>query len=147
MIVLTRIDNRLIHGQVATGWLRSCGANIVIVANDRVAANPMEQQLLSMAVASLMPVRFLTVDEAAKKVARADPRRKIALIVENPVDALGLVEGGLSLKSINVGNMHMAEGKTCLCKTVYADEREIDASLGPERGHGGHRSQRVLTQR
>lgn len=143
MIVLTRVDNRLIHGQVATGWLRSCDANICIVANDRVAESAMEQNLLSMAVAQMMPVRFLPVAVAAEKIARADPRRRIALIVEDPIDLEGLMEAGLDLAEVNIGNMHMAEGKVRLCKTVWADADEL-AALRRVRGRGVRLEYRLL---
>lgn len=130
-IVLTRVDNRLIHGQVVTNWLRSCKANICIVANDRVAKDPVEQRLLSMAVADMMPIRFFDVETAAGKIAGADPRRNIAIVVENPIDALKLIEFGAPIESINIGNMHMADGKEKLCMTVYAgpEERAAIASL------------------
>ena len=43
-IVLTRIDNRLIHGQVATQWCGSVGANLLLVANDAVANDKMRKR-------------------------------------------------------------------------------------------------------
>ena len=48
-IVLTRIDNRLVHGQVATQWCGSIGANLILVANDEVAGNTLRQGLMDMA--------------------------------------------------------------------------------------------------
>lgn len=48
-IVLTRIDNRLIHGQVATQWCGSVGANLLLVANDEVAKDKLRQGLMNMA--------------------------------------------------------------------------------------------------
>ena len=123
-IVLSRVDNRLIHGQVATNWLKNYAANFCIVVNDRVAQDPMEQNLLSMAIANAMPVRFFTVAKTLELLPGADSRRKIALIFENPVDALKLVEGGIALKELNIGNIHMAEGKEKLFKTVYVNETE-----------------------
>ena len=45
-IVLTRIDNRLVHGQVATQWCGSIGANLILVANDEVAGNKLRQGLM-----------------------------------------------------------------------------------------------------
>ncbi|XCQ52013.1 PTS sugar transporter subunit IIB [Enterococcus faecalis ATCC 29212] len=48
-ILLTRIDNRLIHGQVATQWNGSLGANLILVANDAISEDTMRQQLLNMA--------------------------------------------------------------------------------------------------
>ncbi len=51
-IVLTRIDNRLVHGQVATQWCGSIGANLILVANDEVAGNKLRQGLMDMAAPS-----------------------------------------------------------------------------------------------
>ncbi|NCB33423.1 MAG: PTS N-acetylgalactosamine transporter subunit IIB, partial [Erysipelotrichia bacterium] len=48
-IVLTRIDNRLLHGQVATQWCGSIGANLILIANDDVAGNTFRQGLMDMA--------------------------------------------------------------------------------------------------
>ena len=48
-IVLTRIDNRLVHGQVATQWCGAIGANLILVANDEVAGNSLRQGLMNMA--------------------------------------------------------------------------------------------------
>ena len=48
-IVLTRIDNRLVHGQVATQWCGTIGANLILVANDEVAGNKLRQGLMDMA--------------------------------------------------------------------------------------------------
>ena len=52
-IVLTRIDNRLIHGQVATQWCGSIGANLILVANDVVAGDKLRQGLMDMAAPNL----------------------------------------------------------------------------------------------
>ncbi|MEG0752549.1 MAG: PTS sugar transporter subunit IIB [Angelakisella sp.] len=126
-INLTRVDNRLIHGQVATNWLRNYDVNICIVVNDRVSNDAMEQKLLSMAIANLMPVRFFSVEKTIELLKTADPRRKIALIVENPIDVWKLVDGGVELKQCNIGNMHMADGKEKLFKTVYVSKEEKEA--------------------
>lgn len=58
-ILLTRIDNRLIHGQVATQWNGSLGANLILVANDAISEDTMRQQLLNMvALQKYKPVFF-----------------------------------------------------------------------------------------
>ena len=48
-ILLTRIDNRLIHGQVATQWCGAIGANLILVPNDAVAGDKLRQGLMDMA--------------------------------------------------------------------------------------------------
>lgn len=62
-IVLTRIDNRLIHGQVATQWSGSIGANLILVANDDVAANTFRQGLMDMAAPSYAQTRYWTIEK------------------------------------------------------------------------------------
>nr|WP_235840372.1 PTS sugar transporter subunit IIB [Corynebacterium yudongzhengii] len=57
-ILLTRIDNRLIHGQVATQWNSTIGANLILVANDAVAEDKMHQNLMKMAAPVGVATRF-----------------------------------------------------------------------------------------
>ncbi len=57
-ILLTRIDNRLIHGQVATQWNGSLGANLILVANDAISEDTLRQQLLNMAAPAEVQTRF-----------------------------------------------------------------------------------------
>ena len=57
-IVLTRIDNRLVHGQVATQWCGAIGANLILVANDEVAGNSLRQGLMNMAAPAYSAMRL-----------------------------------------------------------------------------------------
>ena len=62
-IVLTRIDNRLIHGQVATMWSSSVGANLLLVANDEVCTNEFRQGLMDMAAPSFAQTRYFSIEK------------------------------------------------------------------------------------
>ena len=62
-IVLTRIDERLIHGQVATQWCGVIGANLILVANDDVASNTLRQGLMDMAAPSYATTRYWTIEK------------------------------------------------------------------------------------
>ncbi len=115
-ILLTRIDNRLIHGQVATQWTSSIGANLILVANDDVAANKMRQKLMDMAAQKTIDV-----------IHKAAARQHIFLIVENPEDALRLVKGGVPIKKLNIGNMHMSEGKRQVATSVAVNDEDVAA--------------------
>ena len=64
-IVLTRIDNRLVHGQVATQWCGAIGANLILVANDEVAGNSLRQGLMNMAAPSYASMRYWTIQKTA----------------------------------------------------------------------------------
>lgn len=126
-IVLTRIDNRLIHGQVATMWSSSVGANLLLVANDEVSQNEFRQGLMDMAAPSFAQTRYFSIEKTINIINRASESQHIAIICENPQDVLKLVEGGVPIKKVNIGNMHMAQGKRQVSKAVCVDDNDVAA--------------------
>ena len=101
-IVLTRIDARLIHGQVATQWCGSVGANLLLVANDDVAVNEMRQGLMNMAAPAYAQTRFFSIEKTCAIISKASPQQHIAIICDCPQDVLRLVEGGVPIKKVNI---------------------------------------------
>lgn len=126
-IVLTRIDNRLIHGQVATQWCSSVGANLLLVANDAVAIDEFRQGLMDMAAPAYAQTRYFTIQKTIDIIGKASEAQKIAIICENPQDVLKLIEGGVPIKKVNIGNMHMADGKHQVATSVAVDDSDIAA--------------------
>lgn len=124
-IVLTRIDNRLVHGQVGVVWTSSIGANLLLVANDDTAADPLQQELMSAtAETSGVGIRFWTLQKTITTISKASARQKIFLVVRDPKDVLTLVKGGVPIKQLNIGNMHFSKGKIEITKKVYMDEAD-----------------------
>ena len=78
-IRLTRIDNRLIHGQVATQWCGVVGANLLLVANDEVAGDEFRQGLMNMAAPSYAQTRFFTLEKTINIIHRASANQHIAI--------------------------------------------------------------------
>lgn len=126
-ILLTRIDNRLIHGQVATQWNSTLGANLILVANDAVANNKMRQGLMDMAAPAGVQTRYFTLQKTIDIIHKANDKQKIFIICETPEDVLTLVEGGVPIDKVNIGNMHIAEGKRQVATTVAVDDADVEA--------------------
>ena len=126
-IILTRIDNRLVHGQVATQWCGALGANLILVANAEVAGNKLRQGLMAMAAPSYAAMRYWTIEKTCATIHKANDKQKIFIVCENPTDVLRLVEGGVPLKQVNIGNMHMAEGKRQVAGSVAVDAKDVAA--------------------
>lgn len=126
-ILLCRIDNRLIHGQVATQWNSAIGANLILVANDNVAGNKMRQGLMDMAAPAGVATRYFTLQKTIDVIHKAAARQLIFIVCENPQDVLTLVKGGVPIKKVNIGNMHMAEGKRQVATSVAVDDADVDA--------------------
>jgi PTS system N-acetylgalactosamine-specific IIB component len=125
-ILLTRVDNRLVHGQVGMTWVNTLGANLIIVADDAVAADPVQQNLMDMVVPETVQNRYFTLEKTARIIDKAAPHQKIIIIIKTPQDALFLVEHGVPIKELNIGNMHFSEGKKQISSTVSVDNNDIE---------------------
>ena len=126
-IVLTRIDNRLVHGQVATQWCGTIGANLILVANDEVAGNKLRQGLMDMAAPNYAAMRYWTIEKTISTIHKASDKQLIFIVCETPQDVLKLVEGGVPIKKVNIGNMHMADGKRQVAGSVAVDDDDVAA--------------------
>lgn len=126
-IVWTRIDNRLVHGQVGNAWVGATGANLVIVADDAAAQDKVQQQLMKMTAESAgCGIKFFTLDHTIDVFSRKTPKKSILLVVHNPASARKLIEGGVPIKLVNVGNMHADGKKTVYHEShVYTDDKDL----------------------
>ncbi len=105
MIQLLRLDERMIHGQVAIKWSRHIDVNRIVVANDYAASDTIVQKSLMMAAPSTCKVAIKSVDDAIVLLndARA-AELKILLIANNPEDTLRLIESVPNIPKVNIGN-------------------------------------------
>jgi PTS system galactosamine-specific IIB component len=111
-------------------WTSSIGANLLLVVNDDTAQDELQQQLMAAtAETSGVGIRFWTVEKTIKNIFRASPRQKIFLVVRTPQDVRRLVEGGVPIDQVNIGNMHYSEGKTQVTKYTYMDQADKDDLL------------------
>lgn len=126
-ILLTRIDNRLIHGQVGVTWVNHLGANLIVVANDEVADDEVQQNLMDMVVPDVIGTRYFTLQKTIDVIHMASEAQLIFMVCRTPQDVLKLVEGGVPIKKVNIGNMHFSEGKQQVTSTVSLDESDKEA--------------------
>lgn len=127
-IALARIDDRLIHGQVATVWTKESKVKRIIVVNDDVAKDKVRSTMLK-SVAPL-GVSAHVVDVAKMIRVYNNPEYandRVMLLFTNPTDVLTLIEGGVPLTTINVGGISHKEGKQMVSHAVAVDQKDIDA--------------------
>ena len=127
-IVNTRIDERLIHGQVAGIWSTSLSTQRIIVANDEAATDPLQKSSLRMAAPSSMRVSVLGVEAAAKNIQSGKyGKQRLFLLFKNPKDVLRFIEAQGPIKTVNVGNMSYKEGAREVTKSIQVlpEEEQI----------------------
>ncbi len=126
-ILLTRIDNRLVHGQVGVAWTSSLGGcNLIVVADDIAAVDPLQQSLMTATAKNAgCGIRFFSLEKTINVIHKASPSQHIFLIVRNPQAARKLVEGGVPVDKLCIGNMHVEPGKVMTNDAhVYMDEQD-----------------------
>lgn len=127
-IVLARIDDRLIHGQVATIWSRATKCQRIIVCNDDVEKDSIRKILLEQAAPPGIRTNVLGIDKAIRVYnALKYVDDKILLLFTNPTDVVRMIEGGVDIKSVNVGGMSFKEGKKQITNAVSVNDEDIEA--------------------
>lgn len=122
MIKHLRIDNRLIHGQVAVTWMRRINADALVVVNDDVAKDRIQKMALPLAARDAK-VLVLSHQELQEHV-KAHPEMSLFVIAKFPTDALRILESGLEVGEVNVGNAAPIAGT----KYVMVEKKSIAAT-------------------
>ncbi len=121
-VVLARIDERLIHGQVATAWLRLVNVSTVIVVDDESAHDEMKQMLLEMAVSGQIEC-VVTDLEHAKEVIDSYERKKVFLCAADVGVYVELLRQGVAIPEVNIGGIYKKDDRVQVYKTVFVDEK------------------------
>lgn len=127
-IVHVRIDDRLIHGQVATVWTNSLGCNRIMVINDEACNSETQKYVLKLATPPSVELSVLTVDKAVTRIGEGKyDNDRVFVIFKNPKDCLRLVEKGIKLPALNVGNMSPKDGTVNVKKSVNVSKEDAAA--------------------
>ena len=106
-ITTIRIDDRLIHGQIVTKWIKYANASAILVIDDKTRNDPMLKMIISLAVPNGIELIVATKDEAKQLLMEDDSTKNTLVIMRNPKEMLSLIEKGVDLKNYDVivGNM------------------------------------------
>ena len=127
-IGLARIDDRLIHGQVATRWTKETNVTRIIVVSDEVAADNVRKTLLTQVAPPGVTAHVVDVEKMIRGY--NNPKYagdRVMLLFTNPTDVERIVEGGVKITSVNIGGMAFRQGKTQVNNAVSVDEKDIVA--------------------
>ena len=134
-IVLTRIDNRMIHGQVASGWIGKSNAGKIVVVDTVTADNEMMRDLLFLAVPVGVKFSVYTREEAIKEYQKNEfGTETIMLIFKNIQTASECYQAGIKFTSLQIGGTgvrkgaQVLEGPITITQEEYRQLEEIHAA-------------------
>lgn len=127
-ICLARIDDRLIHGQVATRWTKETNVQRIIVVSDEVVADPIRKTLLTQVAPPGVTAHVVGVDKMVRVYNNPKyANERVMLLFTNPTDVVHIVEQGVKLTSVNIGGMAFKQGKVMVTNAVSIDKKDIAA--------------------
>lgn len=126
-VLLFRIDDRLIHGQVVIGWGRPLGIDLIILVDDQVAGTPWEQDLYRMAVEPDIEVRFATVAQATAQLGDWQSNGKRGLVLTGDLESMAALRSANPeiVQRINLGGIHHRPGRRERLPFVYLTDQEL----------------------
>ncbi|MDG6301150.1 PTS mannose transporter subunit IIAB [Glaesserella parasuis] len=128
VIGLARIDDRLIHGQVATRWTKESRVSRIVVVNDDVAKDSVRSTMLKSVAPPGVTAHVVPVDKMIRVYNNPEyANERMMLLFTNPTDVVRLMEAGVEFKSINIGGMAYKDGKKMITSAVAVDDKDIEA--------------------
>lgn len=135
-LVLTRVDDRLIHGQVVVGWGRALSPDRIVLADDAIAGEEWEHELYRTGVPSALRVDFMTVTDAAHCVPElAASAERVVVLVADVASAVRLCQEAPAITAVNLGGFHRGDGRKQRLPYLFLSDEELATLRGlQERG-------------
>lgn len=125
-LIFSRIDDRLIHGQVCTAWLKSLPTvKHVLVVDDKTAKDPFMGEMFALLIPEHISIEVRTIEEAIKIMKDGLPKPTM-MIVKVPDTIKQLVDSGIDIDFLNIGGMGMTAGRKKLFQNISASDAERD---------------------
>jgi PTS system mannose-specific IIB component len=126
-VILYRVDDRLIHGQVTVGWARALQPESIIIVDDEVATNTWEVMLFKSAAPDPLKVIVWSTEEAIKNLANAQgSKEKSFLLTRSLLTMVELIRKGNEIPSVNLGGLHYSHGKTQILPYISFSDEDLD---------------------
>jgi mannose/fructose/N-acetylgalactosamine-specific phosphotransferase system component IIB len=135
-IVLCRVDDRLVHGQVVIGWGRPLGVERIVLVDGTVAASPWEQDLYRMAVPPEIEIRFATVAEAAPQLGSWQAEDTRVALLTGDIETMAALHQAAPavVRRINLGGIHHRPGRRERLPYLYLTDDELRSLVALEAG-------------
>ena len=134
MILMLRVDHRVLHGQIAYSWTNYLNANCILIANDGIMKDELKKTAIYMAKPPSTKLVMKDIENSIKAInSGVTNQYRLLIIVETVEDAYRLLEGCENIRKINLGNSKVKDGGKQLAKTFYVlpeEEKQLQQMLG-----------------
>ncbi len=125
-VIFYRIDDRLIHGQVMTGWLKIHKAQKAFIVDDEIAKNDFMCDVLRMAAPKDLQVSIFTVEDAIAAIRESGDDEQAIVLAKTPGIMKQLLDSGAVMKELNVGGMGYLPGRKSVLRSIQVSPAELE---------------------
>ncbi len=130
-IVLIRVDDRLVHGQVMTSWLKATNANKIMVVDDDVAADPLMKTVLKGVVPSQIKLGIFSIEKAVDRLVKGfKDDDRVIMLVKTPETVWSIQQAGVDVHALNIGGMGIRPDRRTLYQNIACSDSERSAIKG-----------------
>ncbi len=123
-VVLARVDDRLIHGQIVEGWIPFVGADAIYVVDDEICLDESRCRLMRMILPSGLGLRIISTAELSVTLA-SDILSRVMILFSSLNSLVSAVENGVSIRNVNIGNIHNLRGGHQITPSVFLNKDDI----------------------
>lgn len=124
-ICAARVDERMIHGQVAMVWTNVVGANRILVANDEVVRDDMRIEGLKLAKPAGIKLSICSVNRAIENLKSNKYGEDHVFVITRNIEDMGKIATAVGMKEFNVGNISAHDGSHPIKKSVNLNDEDI----------------------
>lgn len=133
-IVLTRIDFRLIHGQVITRWLKQCDVNEIVTVDTALSNDDFMQDVFKMAAPKGVKIRILSVEDAVKAQQNDEfEKNRVMMLFKSVQELDNAIRSGLKLEQVQIGGLGGGPGRKAVNNAITFDRIDADTLLALEK--------------
>lgn len=130
-VVLIRVDDRLVHGQVMTSWLKATNANKIMVVDDGVANDPLMKTVLKGVVPAQIKLGIFTIAKAVDRLVKGFKEDdRVIILVKTPETIWDIQKAGVDVHQLNIGGMGIRPDRSTLYQNIACSEAEREAIRG-----------------
>ena len=125
MVILIRVDDRLLHGQIICSWVPFIKADSLVVASDEAASDSLVSEIISACGCNELSVIVKSVaDTVAYLNGDGGAEARVMLVVGELRDAMRLYELGMKFSSINLGNIHHEDNGRVITPSIIVNSED-----------------------
>ena len=133
-IVLTRVDFRLIHGQVITRWLTQCQINEIVTVDTALSKDEFMQDVFKMAAPKGVKIKILDIDTAVKQQQEgAFDANRVLMLFKSVKELSDACKAGLKLEEVQIGGLGGGPGRKAVNNAITLDRTDADMLLDLEK--------------